>query len=144
MAGASDRNFSSHGSGPSGADQGAFMSILVGILQPSFAVEVGTFTGYSALCLARGLGEGGELLCCDISEEWTAIATRYWERAGLADRIELQIGPAADTRKRPRYALTGTFYDMPRGTTNFYLLTFQLVDIASGELIWEKPYEVKL
>jgi len=58
---------------------------------------VGTFTGYSAICLARGLAPGGQLLCCDVSEEWTAIARRYWERAGLTDRIDLRIAPALDT-----------------------------------------------
>lgn len=80
-----------------GADQGAFMSILVGILQPSFAVEVGTFTGYSALTIAKALPEGATLLCCDISEEWTAIGREHWERAGVADRIDLRIAPAVET-----------------------------------------------
>jgi predicted O-methyltransferase YrrM len=61
------------------------------------AVEVGTFTGYSSICIARGLPDDGRLLCCDVSEEWTSIARRYWERAGVADRIELRIAPAAET-----------------------------------------------
>jgi caffeoyl-CoA O-methyltransferase len=61
------------------------------------AVEVGTFTGYSSLCIARGLTDGGSLLCCDISADWTAIGARAWERAGLRERIELRIGPALDT-----------------------------------------------
>jgi caffeoyl-CoA O-methyltransferase len=60
-------------------------------------VEVGTFTGYSALCIARGLPDDGQLLACDVSEEWTAIARRYWERAGVASRIDLRLGPALDT-----------------------------------------------
>ena len=80
-----------------GAVQGSFMTTLVGLLEPRFAVEVGTFTGYSALAVARALPAGGRLLCCDISEEWTAIAREYWERAGVADRIELRIGPAIET-----------------------------------------------
>jgi caffeoyl-CoA O-methyltransferase len=64
---------------------------------------VGTFTGYSSLCIARGLPAGGRLLCCDVSEEWTAIARRAWERGGVADRIELRIGPGAETlRSLPR------------------------------------------
>ena len=63
----------------------------------SRAIEVGTFTGYSALCIARGLGAGGTLMCCDVSEEWTAIGREHWERAGVADRIDLRIGPAVDT-----------------------------------------------
>jgi caffeoyl-CoA O-methyltransferase len=78
-------------------EQGAFLTLLTRLLGVRSAVEVGTFTGYSSLCIARGLADGGHLLCCDISEEWTAIAGRAWERAGVADRIELRIAPAADT-----------------------------------------------
>jgi caffeoyl-CoA O-methyltransferase len=78
-------------------DQGAFMTLLTSIVGARFAVEVGTFTGYSSICIARGLADGGRLLCCDVSEEWTAIARDHWERAGVADRIELRIGPAAET-----------------------------------------------
>jgi caffeoyl-CoA O-methyltransferase len=61
------------------------------------AIEIGTFTGYSALAVARGMGPEGRLLCCDVSEEWTAIAREHWQRAGVADRIELRLGPALDT-----------------------------------------------
>ena len=78
-------------------DQGAFLSLVVGAVRPFFAVEVGTFTGYSSLAIARSLPEGGRLLCCDVSEEWTTVARRHWEAAGVADRIDLVIGPAADT-----------------------------------------------
>ena len=78
-------------------EQGALLHILTKLLRARSAVEVGTFTGYSALSIARGLGEGGHLLCCDVSEEWTSIARRYWERAGVADRIELRIAPALET-----------------------------------------------
>lgn len=77
--------------------QGAFMTVLTVALRPRLAVEVGTFTGYSALCVAGALEPGAQLICCDVSEEWTSIARRYWERAGLADRIDLRIGPALDT-----------------------------------------------
>lgn len=80
-----------------GPDQAAFMSILVATLQPRFAVEVGTFTGYSTLCIARGLEPGGRLLCCDISEEWTSIGRVHWEMAGVADRIDLVLAPGLDT-----------------------------------------------
>ena len=78
-------------------EQGAFLSWLTRLIGARHAVEVGTFTGYSALAVARELPPDGRLLCCDVSEEWTAIARRYWERAGVADRIELRLGPAADT-----------------------------------------------
>src|SRR5262245_440421 len=84
-------------------EQGAFMTILTRLIGARSAVEVGTFTGYSALCIARGLAEGGHLLCCDVSDEWTSVGRRYWERAGVSDLIELRIGPAADTlRSLPR------------------------------------------
>ena len=83
-------------------EQGAFMTLLTKTLNVRYAVEVGTFTGYSSLCIARGLADGGRLLCCDVSEEFTAIARRYWERAGVADRIELRLAPAVETlRKLP-------------------------------------------
>jgi caffeoyl-CoA O-methyltransferase len=60
-------------------------------------VEVGTFTGYSSLCIARGLAPGGRLICCDVSEEWTSIGRRHWEQAAVADRIDLRIAPAVET-----------------------------------------------
>jgi caffeoyl-CoA O-methyltransferase len=78
-------------------EQGAFFRILTAALGVRSAVEVGTFTGYSSLCIARGLADGGHLLCCDVSEEWTTIARRHWDMAGVADRIELRLGPAAET-----------------------------------------------
>ena len=78
-------------------EQGAFMTFLTRAIGARRAVEVGTFTGYSALCIARGLPEDGRLVCCDVSEEWTSIGRRYWERAGVGDRIDLRIGPARDT-----------------------------------------------
>lgn len=78
-------------------EQGALLTLLVRLLGARRAVEVGTFTGYSTLCIARGLAEGGRVVTCDVSEEWTAVARRYWEKAGVADRIELQLGPAAET-----------------------------------------------
>jgi caffeoyl-CoA O-methyltransferase len=80
-----------------GDDQAVFMEMLVRAMGATQAVEVGTFTGYSALAVARGLGPGGHLLCCDVSEEWTSIARGAWEKAGVADRIELRIGPGLET-----------------------------------------------
>jgi caffeoyl-CoA O-methyltransferase len=78
-------------------EQGAFFTVLTAALGVRSAVEVGTFTGYSALSIARGLANGGHLLCCDVSEEWTSIGRRHWELAGVSDRIELRIGPASAT-----------------------------------------------
>jgi caffeoyl-CoA O-methyltransferase len=77
-------------------EQGTFMTLLTKLVDARFAVEVGTFTGYSSICIARGLAPGGRLLCFDVSEEWTAIARHHWAEAGLDDRIELRLGPAAD------------------------------------------------
>jgi caffeoyl-CoA O-methyltransferase len=79
------------------AEQGTLLSLLVRAIGARSAIEIGTFTGYSGLCIARGLPANGTLLCCDVSEEWTAIARRYWKKAGVADRINLHIGPAIET-----------------------------------------------
>jgi len=78
-------------------DEGVFLEVLTRVSGARHAVEVGTFTGYSALCIARALPADGTLLCCDISEEWTAIGRRYWAEAGVDSRIDLRIGPALET-----------------------------------------------
>jgi caffeoyl-CoA O-methyltransferase len=78
-------------------EQGEFLTVFTRLVGARRAIEVGTFTGYSALCIARGLPADGHLLCCDVSEEWTSIGQRYWEKAGVADRIELVIAPAIET-----------------------------------------------
>ena len=80
-----------------GDDQAILMEIITRAMGARRAVEVGTFTGYSALAVARGMGPEGRLLCCDVSEEWTAVAREFWQRAGVSDRIELRLGPAIDT-----------------------------------------------
>jgi caffeoyl-CoA O-methyltransferase len=80
-----------------GSEQGTLMTMLARLTGARTAVEVGTFTGYSAICIARGLADGGRLTCCDVNEEWTSVARRYWQLAGLDDRIELRLGPALDT-----------------------------------------------
>jgi caffeoyl-CoA O-methyltransferase len=80
-----------------GSDQGTFLTMLVKIIGVRAAVEVGTFTGYSSLAIARGLEPGGRLLCCDVSDEFTSIARRYWRLAGVDDRIELRLAPALET-----------------------------------------------
>lgn len=78
-------------------DQGALMTLLTGLTRAEFAVEVGTFTGYSSVCIVRGLRPGGRLLCCDVSEEYTGYARQAWADAGIADRVELRIAPALET-----------------------------------------------
>jgi len=83
-------------------EQGAFMQLLTRAIGTRRAVEVGTFTGYSSLSIARGLVDGGRLLCCDVSEEFTAVAREAWTRAGVDDRIELRIAPAIETLRALR------------------------------------------
>jgi caffeoyl-CoA O-methyltransferase len=79
------------------AEQGALMGILVRAIGARNAIEIGTFTGYSAICVARALPADGHLLCCDVNQQWTAIARRYWERAGLNSKITLKLAPALET-----------------------------------------------
>jgi caffeoyl-CoA O-methyltransferase len=79
------------------AQQGALLQLLTAALGVRSAIEIGTFTGYSALCIARGMPADGSLLCLDVSAEWTAIGRRYWERAGVSHRIELRLGDARET-----------------------------------------------
>lgn len=84
-------------------EMGTLLTLLTRVNRARYGIEVGTFTGYSSICIARGLGPSGRLVCCDVSEEWTAVARKYWEKAGLTDRIELRLGPALDTlRALPR------------------------------------------
>jgi caffeoyl-CoA O-methyltransferase len=80
-----------------GAEEAQLLTLLVRLTNAQHAVEVGTFTGFSAIAIARGLAPGGKLLCCDVSEEWTSIGRAAWKDAGVADRIELRLAPAAET-----------------------------------------------
>jgi len=80
-----------------GSDQAAFLALLVRLIRARRALEIGTFTGYSALAVATALPADGRLTCCDISDEWTQIARRYWHEAGVAERIDLRLAPAADS-----------------------------------------------
>jgi predicted O-methyltransferase YrrM len=82
-----------------GPDQGALLALLVRLIGAKRTIEIGTFTGYSALAVAQALPQGGKVIACDVSEEWTSIARRYWKEAGLADRIELRLAPAGETLK---------------------------------------------
>lgn len=78
-------------------EQGAFMTLLVRLIGARRCIEVGTFTGYSATAVALGLPDDGHLVCCDVSEEWTEIARRYWDEAGVSDQVELRLGPGVET-----------------------------------------------
>jgi caffeoyl-CoA O-methyltransferase len=78
-------------------DQGAFLALLARLVGARRTIEVGTFTGFSTLSVARALPDDGRILACDVSEEWTSMARRYWERAGVAHKIDLQLAPALET-----------------------------------------------
>lgn len=78
-------------------EQGQFMALLVQLLGARRTLEVGVFTGYSSLCVALALPPEGQMIACDVSEEYTAVARRYWEAAGVADKIDLRLAPALET-----------------------------------------------
>jgi caffeoyl-CoA O-methyltransferase len=80
-----------------GADQGQFMALLVQAIGARNCLEIGTFTGYSALAVALAIPDNGRIVCCDISEEWTAIGRPFWKKAGVDRKIDLRIGPALRT-----------------------------------------------
>ncbi len=107
-------------------EQGDFLTLLTKLLDVRTVVEVGTFTGYSAICLARGLPGGGRLYCFDVNAEWTAIAQRYWEKEVVADRIELRLGDAKEILRKwePPTAIDLAFIDAdkPGYDTYFELL----------------------
>jgi caffeoyl-CoA O-methyltransferase len=91
-------------------EQGQFMALLVQLLGATKTLEVGVFTGYSSLCVALALPANGKIVACDVSEEYTAIARRYWEAAGVADKIDLRLAPALETLDELLAAgLAGTF-----------------------------------
>ncbi|HLW71116.1 MAG TPA: O-methyltransferase [Candidatus Binataceae bacterium] len=103
-------------------EQGAFMTMLARATGVRSAIEIGTFTGYSAICIARALPPDGHLLCCDVSEEWTALAREYWRRAGVADRITLKLAPALETLRAlpPRSSFDFAFIDADKANYRAY------------------------
>ena len=78
-------------------EQGQFMALLAKLIEAKRALEIGVYTGYSAWCVAEALDEGGNLIACDVSVEWTSIAREFWEKAGVAEKIDLRIAPALET-----------------------------------------------
>ena len=129
-----------------GPDQGALLALLVRLIGAKHTLEIGTFTGYSALTVAQALPEGGKVIACDISEEWTAIARRYWREAGLDDRIELRLGPAAEALKALLQAGGAGSFDFAfidadkSGYDSYYELCLQLIRpnglIAIDNVLW--------
>ena len=115
-----------------GADQGQFMGLLVEITGARNALEVGTFTGYSALAVALALPDDGRLVACDVSEEWTAIARRYWEEAGVAHKIDLRLAPALET-------LEGLLAEGCAGTFDFAFID---ADKEGYDVYYERALEL--
>jgi caffeoyl-CoA O-methyltransferase len=123
-------------------DQGAFMTMLTKLCGARNAVEVGTFTGYSAICIARGLPRDGNLLCCDISEQWTAIARRYWAEAEVDDRITLELGPAVETLRAlpPDRRFDLAFIDADKNNyINYYEEILSRMD-SGGLLVFDNVF----
>jgi predicted O-methyltransferase YrrM len=95
-----------------GPEQGQLMGLLVRLIGARRALEIGTFTGYSALAVALALPPDGSLVCCDVNAEWTAMARRYWDEAGVADKIELRLAPALETVAALRHAGEAGRFDL--------------------------------
>ncbi len=120
-------------------EQGQFMNLLVGLMGARTALEIGTFTGYSALCVASALPEDGRLIAIDIDEEWPSFGRRYWAEAGVAHKIEFRAGPASETLSRLiAEGMEGDFDFVfidadKRGLDDYYEKSLRLV--RSGGLI---------
>ena len=126
-------------------EQGQFMALLVQLLGAKKTLEVGVFTGYSALCVALALPKDGKVIACDISEEYTSVGRRYWIAAGVADKIDLRIAPALETLDRLLVGEAGTFdfafIDADKGNyEGYYERSLQLIRpgglIAIDNVLW--------
>jgi len=113
-------------------EQGQFLQLLVKLLGAKKYLEVGVFTGYSSLAVALALPADGRIVACDVSVEWTNIARRYWERAGVAGKIDLRLAPGVDTLDR-------LLADGQRGTFDFALID---ADKANYWSYYERAYEL--
>jgi predicted O-methyltransferase YrrM len=124
-----------------GPDQAALMQVLVRILGAKRCIEIGTFTGYSALAVALALPASGKIICCDVSEEWTSIGRRYWKKAGVAGKIDLRLGPALDTLKTLKGRFDFAFIDADKPNYwSYYQRCLQLIRkgglIAVDNTLW--------
>jgi len=100
-------------------EQGSFMTLIVAAIGAKSAIEVGTFTGYSSICIARGLSQNGRLICADESKEWTDIAQKYWTQAGINQRIQLRLGPAIPLLQKLETDLTFDFAFIDAAKTEY-------------------------
>jgi caffeoyl-CoA O-methyltransferase len=124
-----------------GADQGQFLQLLVQAIGARRCLEIGTYTGYSALAVALALPKDGRIICCDISEEWTAVGKPFWKRAGVEKKIDLRIGPALDTLKTLKGPFDFVFIDADKPNyANYYEACLPLVRrggiIAIDNTLW--------
>jgi predicted O-methyltransferase YrrM len=126
-------------------EQGQFMRLLIELMGAKKTLDIGTFTGYSALSVALALPAGGKVIACDINREWAGIAERFWVMGGVADKIELRLGPAVDTLRGLVEAEAGTFdfvfIDADKvNYLQYYELSLQLVRvgglIAVDNVLW--------
>ncbi|HTQ77101.1 MAG TPA: class I SAM-dependent methyltransferase [Burkholderiales bacterium] len=124
-----------------GPDQAALMQMLVRLIGARRCLEIGTYTGYSALAVALALPPGGRMVCCDISEEWTAIAKRFWKKAGVSKKISLHLAPALETLKQLKGKFDFAFIDADKENyRNYYERCLKLVRrgglIAIDNTLW--------
>lgn len=127
-------------------EQGQFMAMLLQILAAQQVIEVGVFTGYSSLCMALALPEDGKIVACDVSEEWTALAQRYWREAGMMHKIDLRLAPALKTLQglideQRQGSFDFAFIDADKGHyPDYYELCLQLIRpggvIAIDNVLW--------
>ena len=111
-----------------GADQGHFMAILVKLMGAKRCLEIGTYTGYSALAVALALPKDGTIVCCDVSEEWTAVGRPFWKKAGVEKKIDLRIAPALETLKKLKGPFDFAFIDADKGNyIHYYERCLELV-----------------
>ena len=111
-----------------GADQGQFMAMLVKLAGAKRCLEIGTYTGYSALAVALALPKDGTIVCCDVSEEWTAVGKPFWKKAGVDKKIDLRIAPALDTLKKLKGPFDFVFIDADKENyINYYERCLELV-----------------
>ena len=124
-----------------GADQGQAMALLVKLMGAKRCLEIGTYTGYSALAVALALPKDGSIVCCDVSEEWTAVGKPFWKKAGVDHKIDLRIGPALETLKKLKGPFDFVFIDADKeNTLNYYERCLELVRrgglIALDNVLW--------
>ena len=124
-----------------GADQGQFMAMLVKLVGAKRCLEIGTYTGYSALAVALALPEDGTIVCCDVSEEWTAVGKPFWKKAGVDKKIDLRIAPALETLKKLEGPFDFVFIDADKPNyVNYYERCLELARrgglIAVDNVLW--------